>query len=158
MARSLARGGADVILWNRTLDRAQALADEIGARIESSAPDAASQAEVALTMLADGPAVEAVWKGSDGLIAGAHPGVVLVDMSTVPPSVILGLAAEARPAGSGTLAAPVSGSVHLAGSGQLTIMAGGEAADLERARPALELLGTPIFHLGELGTRGALKL
>jgi 3-hydroxyisobutyrate dehydrogenase/2-hydroxy-3-oxopropionate reductase len=158
MATSLTRGGASVILWNRTLERIHPLAEEIGARIASSAADAASQAEVAITMLADGPAVEAVWAGQDGLVSGAHPGVVLVDMSTVPPSVIKGLAPATRARGAGILDAPVSGSVHLAASGQLTIMAGGDEADLERARPAFDLLATRIFHLGELGTGAAMKL
>jgi 3-hydroxyisobutyrate dehydrogenase/2-hydroxy-3-oxopropionate reductase len=109
-------------------------------------------------MLADGSAVEAVFGGPEGLLAGARPGNVLVDSSTVPPSTIRAFEAAARAAGAGILDAPVSGSVGLAGSGGLTIMAGGEAADLELARPVLDALAKTVFHMGPLGSGAAMKL
>jgi 3-hydroxyisobutyrate dehydrogenase-like beta-hydroxyacid dehydrogenase len=83
---------------------------------------------------------------------------VLVDLSTVPPSTIRSLAPLARERGAGILDAPVSGSVSLAEAGQLTLMVGGEAADLERARPALEPLAKRIDHVGPLGSGAAMKL
>jgi 3-hydroxyisobutyrate dehydrogenase/2-hydroxy-3-oxopropionate reductase len=109
-------------------------------------------------MLADGAAVEEVYAGADGLLEGARPGNVLVDSSTVPPSTIRGLESAARARGAGILDAPVSGSVALATSGGLTIMAGGEAADLERARPVLDALAKTVFHMGPLGSGAAMKL
>jgi len=158
MARSLARAGSDCILQNRTSERAEALAGELGARTVLTPADAAAEADVVITMLENQEAVEAAWTGPDGLLSGARQGVVLVDSSTVPPSVIKSFAAAAQAAGAGILDAPVSGSVPLAETGKLTIMVGGSAEDLERARPALEQLATTIFHIGPLGTAAALKL
>jgi len=102
--------------------------------------------------------VEAVFRGPDGLLAGARPGNVLVDSSTVAPSTIHGLEADARAAGAGLLDAPVSGSVSLAESGTLTIMVGGDAADLQRARTVLDALAKTVFHMGPLGSGAAMKL
>ena len=158
MARSLARGGLDLVLQNRTPETAQALASELGARAVSTPADAAAAADVVITMLANQEAVEAAWVGTEGLLDGARSGSVLVDMSTVPPSVIQSFAGRAADAGVGILDAPVSGSVPLAETGKLTIMAGGSSEDLERARPVLELLATSIHHIGPLGTAAALKL
>ena len=158
MARSLARSGSDLILQNRTPDRAAALASELGGRTVATPAEAAAAADVVITMLANQEAVESAWNGPDGLLSGARSGSVLVDMSTVPPSVIESFAAGASAAGAGILDAPVSGSVPLAETGKLTIMAGGSAEDLERARPVLEQLATSIHHIGPLGTAAALKL
>ena len=158
MARSLARSGSDLILQNRTPDRAAALASELGGRTVATPAEAAAAADVVITMLANQEAVESAWNGPDGLLSGARSGSVLVDMSTVPPSVIESFASGAAASGAGILDAPVSGSVPLAETGKLTIMAGGSAEDLERARPVLEQLATSIHHIGPLGTAAALKL
>lgn len=158
MARALARSGTELVLYNRTAERATALADELGARVASTPAEAAGGAEVCLTMLADRPAVEAAWTGGDGLLAGAASGSVLVDMSTVPPDTLHPYAASAAEAGAGVLDAPVSGSVALAESGQLTIMAGGEPEYLERARPVFDRLAKQVFHIGPLGSGAAMKL
>lgn len=158
LARAMARGGAELTLHNRTEGAARALADELGASVAATPREAAAGADIAITMLADGPAVAATWDGPDGLVAGAHAGGVLVDMSTVPPDTIAPFEAAVRGAGSGILDAPVSGSTILAEAGQLTIMAGGSAEDLDRARPALELVSRSISHVGPLGSGAALKL
>ncbi len=158
MARALAAAGFEVVLWNRSPVRAMALADELGGRAAMTPAEVAAAADVCVTMLADGAAVDEVFTGPDGLIAGAHPGNVLVDASTVPPDVIRAVEARVRATGAGLLDAPVSGSVALATSGRLTLMVGGDEADLERARPVLEGLSATIFHLGALGTGAAMKL
>jgi 3-hydroxyisobutyrate dehydrogenase-like beta-hydroxyacid dehydrogenase len=158
MARSLARGGASLTLHNRSLGRAEALAGKLGARVAGTAAEAASVSEISITMLADGDAVHAMWDGPSGLVAGAHDGGVLVDMSTVPPDTLAPFEAEVHERGSGILDAPVSGSTTLAESGQLTIMAGGTAEDLDRARPALDLVARQVTHVGPLGSGAALKL
>ena len=158
MARSLARNGAELTLHNRTEAPARALADELGASFAATAREAAAGADIAITMLTDGAAVTETWEGPDGLVAGAHPGGVLVDMSTVPPETIRAFESAVRDRGSGIVDAPVSGSTHLAASGQLTIMAGGSAEDLDLARPALELVSRAITHVGPLGSGAALKL
>jgi len=109
-------------------------------------------------MLADDAAVGSVYRGADGLIAAAKPGSVLVDLSTVTPDTIRSFDADARAAGVALLDAPVSGSVATAETGQLTLMVGGEAGDLERGRPALEPLARTIVHVGPLGSGAAMKL
>ncbi len=134
------------------------LATELGCRVMDTPREAAATADVAITMLADDEAVRATFEGPDGLLAGAHPGVTLVDMSTVRPDTITAFEAAARAGGAGLLDAPVSGSVHLAEAGALTLMVGGPPEDLERARPALEAVSKSIFHLGPLGTGAAMKL
>ena len=131
------------------------------ARLSRRSPtpaEVAAAADVTISMVADGAAVDAVYGGADGLITGARPGTVLVDSSTVPPAVLRAHEPAIRERGAGVLDAPVSGSVALAESGKLTLMVGGEADDLERARSVLEALGTTIFHLGPLGTGAAMKL
>lgn len=158
MARALARTGVAPILQNRTRERAEVLAAELGGRVVDTPGEAAAEADIVITMLADDDAVRTAFLGSGGLAAGAHTGGVLVDMSTVTPDTIHSIEAAVRATGSGLLDAPVSGSVSLAETGQLTAMVGGEAADLERARPALEALAKTIFHLGPLGSGSAMKL
>ena len=123
-----------------------------------TAAEAASIADICLTMLADDAAVAAIYRGDGGLLEGARAGTVLVDMSTATPDTIRSLEAPARASGVGLLDAPVSGSVTAAESGQLTLMVGGEAADLERARPALEPLAKSIIHIGPLGSGASMKL
>ena len=95
MARALAAAGFEVVCWNRTPRAAEALADELGGRAVRRPADVAAAADVCVSMLADGAVVDAVYRGPDGLLAGARPGNVLVDSSTVPPSTIRGL--ETRP-------------------------------------------------------------
>jgi 3-hydroxyisobutyrate dehydrogenase-like beta-hydroxyacid dehydrogenase len=158
MARSLARSGHPLLLWNRTSAVAETLAAELGAVAAATPAEAAGAADVCLVMVADDTAVEEVFSGPNGLLAGVRAGAVLVDMSTVAPSVIRSLEDRTRATGAGILDAPVSGSVATAQTAQLTIMVGGEVADLDRARPALEPLAKVIFHLGPLGSGAAMKL
>lgn len=158
MARSIARAGFDLVLHNRTPDRANLLAVGLGCDVAGTPREAAARADVTITMLADDAAVRDVYEGPDGLLAGARAGSVLIDMSTVRPDTITPFEPAARAAGAGLLDAPVSGSVHLAEEGALTIMVGGREDDLERARPVLQAVSKSIFHLGPLGTGAAMKL
>ena len=160
MARALARAGHELVLHNRTADRAEALARELGgrARAARTPAEAAAEADVVLTMLADGVAVESVFLGPDGLLAGARSGSVLADLSTVDPSTIRRIAEATRADGVGLLDAPVSGSTQTAESGALTLMVGGDPGDLERARPAFDAMAKTVFHVGPLGSGAAMKL
>lgn len=158
IARAVRAAGHDLVIWNRTRDGAEHLAAEVDGRVLDRAADVASVADITISMLTDGGAVDAVYGGRDGLIAGARPQTVLVDSSTVPPGVLRRHEAAIRERGAGVLDAPVSGSVALAESGKLTLMVGGDSDDLERARPVLEAYGSTIFHLGPLGTGAAMKL
>jgi len=158
MTHALRNAGHEVTLFNRTPERATALAHRLGCEVCASPAEVASKADVVLTMLADDEAVLESWRGPRGLIAGATPGTVLVDLSTVTPNTIRELEADTRAKGAGILDSPVSGSVALAESGQLTLMVGGTADDLEKARPALEPLAKTIVHVGPLGAGAAMKL
>jgi 3-hydroxyisobutyrate dehydrogenase-like beta-hydroxyacid dehydrogenase len=163
MARSLARAGRPLILANRSPGAAGSLADELGSagasvRVAATPADVAAQAQIVITMLADDAAVESVWAGPHGLLETAHADQVLVDCSTITPATIRGLETAVRARGAGLLDSPVSGSTALAESGGLTLMVGGTAGDLERARPALEPLAKRIFHLGPVGAGAAMKL
>lgn len=158
IAHALRAAGHDLIVWNRTRDAADRLAGEVGGRAVDHPRDVADAADVSISMLADGAAVDTVYGAPDGLIAGARHGTVLVDSSTVPPAVLQRHEPAIRERGAGVLDAPVSGSVALAESGKLTLMIGGEAEDLVRARPVLEAYGATIFHMGPLGSGAAMKL
>jgi 3-hydroxyisobutyrate dehydrogenase-like beta-hydroxyacid dehydrogenase len=158
MARSIARAGHELVVWNRTPGTALELAAVLGGTTVATPAAAAAAADICLSMVADEAAVRALYEGDDGLLAGARPGTVLIDASTVPPAVMKSFESAARAAGVGILDAPVSGSVSLAEAGTLTIMVGGDAADVERARPVLEAIGARIFHLGPLGAGAAMKL
>ena len=159
MARALTRNGVDLVLCNRTPARAKGLAAELGGtQVVDRPADVARVADVVITMLAEDAAGRATFLDPDGLVAGVRPGTILIDMSTVEPATILAIEPAVRARGAGLLDAPVSGSVQLAEAGTLTIMVGGEAADLERARPVLEHLARTIVHVGPLGTGAAMKL
>lgn len=158
MAERLATQGVPCVVYNRTRERAAALAGRIGAVVATTPAEAASGADVVISMVADDAAVRALYDGPDGVLSGLRAGAMAIDMSTVLPDTIRSLASDVRARGAGILDAPVSGSVASTLSGELTIMAGGEAADFERARPVLEHLARRIFHVGELGTGAAMKL
>jgi len=158
MAARLRAGGVAVTVFNRTADRAAAVADRTGADIAPTAHDAVSAADVVIVSLADDAAVEAAYGGPDGIVAGVRDGTVVADTSTIDPRTAVRLGDLVRAAGGAHLDAPVSGSVPSVERGELAVLAGGEAADLERARPVLEHLASRIFHVGPAGAGATVKL
>jgi 3-hydroxyisobutyrate dehydrogenase-like beta-hydroxyacid dehydrogenase len=158
MAERLSGRDVAVVVYNRSPDRAHELAGRIGARVAGTPAEAAAGADVGISMVADDEAVRALYDGPDGVPAGIGPGAVAIDMSTVLPDTIRAIAPAVRARGAGVLDAPVSGSVGSMLAGELTIMVGGDAADLERARPVLDRLAKRVFHMGDLGAGAAMKL
>jgi 3-hydroxyisobutyrate dehydrogenase/2-hydroxy-3-oxopropionate reductase len=158
MAERLAGQGIAVILYNRTRERCDPLAARLGCTVAATPAAAAAQADVVISMVADDDAVRELYDGPEGVPAGLHKNAVAVDMSTTLPDTIQAIAPAVRATGAGILDAPVSGSVSSTLGGELTIMAGGTADDLERARPVFDRLAKRIFHMGELGTGAAMKL
>ena len=158
MAERLVGQGVPVVVYNRSASRASTLCDRIGARHAKTPAEAAAGADLVISMVADDEAVRALYDGPDGVPASIGPGAVAVDMSTVLPDTIRAIAPTVRARGAGVLDAPVSGSVGGMLAGELTIMAGGDAGDLERARPVLDRLAKRVFHMGELGSGAAMKL
>jgi 2-hydroxy-3-oxopropionate reductase len=150
MARNLLAAGYDVVAWNRSPAPLESLA-AAGARPADGPAGAAAEAEVLISILKDDAVVREVLGGPDGAIAAARDGSLVVDMSTVSPALARELAAEARERGVGFLDAPVSGGDVGAREGTLSIMVGGEAADVERARPVFEVLGSRVTHVGGAG-------
>lgn len=153
MARNLLAAGAGLIVHNRSRAAQDALV-AAGATGAGSAAGVAA-ADIIITMLADDQAVRTVV--GDGLIPAARPGSLLIDMSTVSPALSRELAARAAERDVRMLDAPVSGGDAGARDGTLSIMAGGDAADLERARPVLEVLGASIVHCGPAGAGQVVK-
>ncbi len=159
MARNLLKAGFPVTVTNRTLERAQPLAGD-GAAVAGSPREVAQRSDIVITMVVDSPDVEAVLFGDDGVASGAHDGLLAVDMSTISPQRTRALAERAaanRPPFR-TLDAPVSGGEVGAIEGRLAIMIGGDAADVERARPLFEAMGRTIVHVGDHGAGQATKL
>jgi 2-hydroxy-3-oxopropionate reductase len=117
----------------------------------------AAQADVIITMLPDSPDVEAVMRGPDGVFAGARPGTIIIDMSTISPVVTQALAEEARAAGLRILDAPVSGGDKGAIAGTLSIMVGGDAALFDECQPVFAALGKTIVHVGPNGAGQTVK-
>jgi 2-hydroxy-3-oxopropionate reductase len=150
MARNLLAAGYEVVAWNRSPGPLEALV-EAGARAGGSPAAVAAEAEILITILKDDPVVRAVLGGPEGAIAAAPAGALVIDMSTVSPALARELAAEAGAAGVAFLDAPVSGGDVGARDGTLSIMVGGEAADVERARPVFEVLGSRVTHVGAAG-------
>ena len=151
MARNLLEAGFALIVNNRTRSKEEPLA-ELGATRASTPSDAASAADVVVTMVSDTPDVERVLFGEGGVAGGAREGTVVVDMSTISPDATRRFAQRLAERGIRYVDAPVSGGSEGAENGTLTIMCGGDAADVERVRPVLEALGSKITHIGPLGS------
>jgi 3-hydroxyisobutyrate dehydrogenase-like beta-hydroxyacid dehydrogenase len=158
MAARLTGAGYEVVLFNRTRQRAEQAAAESGGRVVETAAEAASAADTVLVTLADDAAVAAVYRGDDGLAAGLRPGAVVLEMSTVAPRTVRDLEPLVFGADATLLDAPVSGSVPVVQRGELTILAGGDSGALARARPALSSFAKKIFHLGPVGAGATMKL
>jgi 2-hydroxy-3-oxopropionate reductase len=150
MARNLLRAGHRLTVHNRTAARAEPLVAE-GAHPAGSPAEVAGDSDVVVTMVTDGPDVEAVVAGPRGLLEGAGPGLVWIDMSTISPDVTRRLGALATERGVESLDAPVSGGPPGAEAGSLSIMVGGRADVVEACRPLLGVMGRTIVHVGDLG-------
>jgi 3-hydroxyisobutyrate dehydrogenase len=151
MAANLAKGGFELTVWNRTTATAEEFCAKHKAELASTPAEAAASAEIAVTMVVDGPQVEHVLLGEHGVVEGAREGLLCVDCSTIGPSATLSIGARLQEHGVAMLDAPVTGSSPRAEDGTLTIMAGGSDEDFERARPVLEAMGKLVVHAGPLG-------
>jgi len=157
MTRNLLRANVDLTVYNRTPARMQPLADA-GAATAASPAALAANVDVVFLCVSDTPDVEQVLLGDDGVLEGARSGTLVVDMSTISPRATRELAQRLHEAGVAMLDAPVSGGSEGAAKGTLSIMVGGEAADLERARPYLEAMGSTITHVGPISAGQSCKL
>lgn len=150
MAQHLAAAGHTLHLWARRAESLDPFRDT-PARIHPTPAALAAEADTVFTIVADGPDVEAVLLGPDGVAQGAKPGLVAVDMSTISPATARSLAARLAEKGVDFVDAPVSGGEKGAKEATLTIMAGGKAAAFEKLRPLFEVIGRTATHIGDSG-------
>ncbi len=157
MARHLLAAGHTVTAYARGAD-SRDRATRLGLGLASTPAEVAAASEVVFTIITAGKDVEAVALGPEGLIHGARPGLVHVDMSTISPAITRNVAEQLRARDIAMLDAPVSGGVAAAKTASLTFFVGGEAAVFEKMRPLFERLGKAIFHMGPSGTGQVTKL
>lgn len=156
MAANVARAGFPLTVWNRTPGKAGP-AVELGAREAKTPRDLAADSDVIVICVSDTPDVEAALFGPDGVAAGARPGTLVIDCSTISPSASRGFAERLRAGGVGFVDAPVSGGSEGAQKATLTIFVGGDEADFERAKPVLAAMGKTINRMGPVGAGQAAK-
>ncbi len=157
MAANLLQKGFDLTVWNRTESKMRPLMDA-GARGATNPSDLAARTDIVFICVSDTSDVVEVVRGQNGLMEGAKEGSLLVDMSTISPRTTIELADELGERGIHMLDAPVSGGSEGAQAGTLSIMAGGDASQVERARPMFEAMGRTITHVGTHGDGQKVKL
>lgn len=157
MAGRLLKAGFPLTVWNRSRERAASLKGE-GARLAASPREAAEASDVIMSMVADDEASRRVWLGEEGALAGAKPGAVLIESSTLSPPWIRQLAAAASERGCGFLDAPVTGSKPQAANGELLFLVGGESQVLDCVLPVLKPMSRDVMHLGPVGSGAVMKL
>ncbi len=157
IAERLMEEGHEVAVWNRTRERAQPLLDQ-GAEFADSPAALAAACDVVISIVIDDAAVADIYEGEGGLTSAGLDGTLIIEMSTIRPETSERAAAGVREAGGRYVECPVGGSVQPARNGQLLGLAGGEAADVEAARPVLEQLCRRLDHVGPVGAGTAMKL
>ena len=158
MARHLLEAGHPLTVWNRSREKADFLLDG-GAKWAESPKMAAAASDVVITMVTDSAASEQVTCGSDGVLEGAHEGLILVDMGSIAPEMSRSIAERAREKGVAMLDAPVTGNPKVAEAGRLGIMIGGPQETYEACLPIFEVLSAKIVYVGEKnGVGSTLKL
>ena len=157
MATRLLARAHTVSVWNRTPRKAQDLAG-VGAAVAATPRELSAASDFIITMLTDAAAIDATYHGASGLLSGEARGKLYVEMSTVRPEIQTALAARVREKGAALVECPVGGTVGPAKEGKLFGFVGGEAADVERARPLLDELCRRVEHVGAIGAGASLKL
>lgn len=157
IAERLMETGHEVLVWNRTAAKLDDLTAK-GATACGSPKALAEAAEAIITILTDADAIDAVYGGTDGLLSQKLDGRLVIEMSTVRPETERALAERVRAAGGAFVECPVGGTVAPAKAGKLLGFAGGEAGDVERARPVLDALCRRLEHVGPVGAGSSAKL
>ena len=161
LARSLVQNGFAVTVHDlepRAVESFLAGCGTNRANAAATAKEAANGADAAISCLPSPAATRAVLEGEEGVLAGLRPGGAWIEMGTNDPEEVARLAGSASAAGIATLEAPVTGGVHLASTGDITVLAGGSEALFVAHRPALAAMGDPVIHVGELGQASVMKV
>jgi 3-hydroxyisobutyrate dehydrogenase len=149
--------GHPLTIWNRTPEKMKALA-AAGARVAHSPALLAEAVEMVITILTDEKAIDALYRGPQGLLSGKVAGKLLIEMSTVRPEVEIALGTSVQQKGAALVECPVGGTTGPAREGKLFGFAGGTDADFARARPLLEQLCRRVEHVGPIGAGSRMKL
>jgi len=157
LAASLARNGFDLVVNDADPKSAEPLL-AAGAGWAATPAEVAAQVDAVITCLPSPAVSERVLTGPEGVLAGAKPGATWIEMSTIDQDTILRLAAVAADSGVATLETPVTGGVHLAATGEITVIVGGDAEIFERHRAAFAAMGRRIFHVGPIGSASLIKV
>jgi 2-hydroxy-3-oxopropionate reductase len=157
MAQNLLKAGYELTVYDITSGRVDELV-KAGAHRGSSSKDVAARSEVVITMLPNSPHVREAVLGSDGVLDGAKPGTILVDMSSIAPLASQEIAAQAQAKGVAMLDAPVSGGEPKAVAGTLAIMVGGPQETFEEVKDILAEMGSSVTRVGEIGSGNVTKL
>lgn len=157
MARNLAQKGFEVVAWNRTRSRAEALGS-FGVKVASTPAELASQVDALCTCVADPPALREVALGREGLLSTSRKGQLFIDFSTVSPELTRELEAACAGKGLDFVEAPVTGSKNGADKGTLLLMVGASDAAFERAQPIFKAVGEKAVHCGPVGAGSQVKL
>lgn len=155
MVGNLVGAGHDVVVWNRTRAKAEAIE---GVDIASSPAEVALACSVVMMCVSDTPDVRQVVEGDGGVLEGLTDGALVVDHSTISPSATVELAELVAGRGAAWVDAPVSGGSEGAQRGTLSIMVGGDSADVERSRAYMDAYGATITHVGGIGAGQTVKL
>ncbi len=151
MALNLLKSGHEVTVWARRPESMAPLL-EAGAQGAANPAAVAAQVDVIFSMVADAPDVREVMLGAQGVVQGAHPGLIAVDMSTIPPAAARSVAADLAEQGITFLDAPVSGGEVGAIAGTLSIMVGGDPVAFDKVQPLFACMGKSVVYIGESGT------
>jgi 3-hydroxyisobutyrate dehydrogenase len=149
--------GHEVTVWNRTREKTAPLA-AAGATVAATPSALATRCEIVITLLTDAAAIDAMYQGADGLLAGDVRDTLFIDMSTVRPGTEVALAARVTAKGAAFIECPVGGTVGPAKEGKLLGFVGGETGDVARARPVLHQLCRRVEHVGPVGAGARMKL
>lgn len=157
IAARLMEAGHEVTVWNRSPEKAKPLA-HAGAKVAGTPAELARDAEAVITILTDAAAIDQVYGGPSGLLAGDVAGKLFIEMSTVQPATEIALAEKVRAKNAAFVECPVGGTVGPARQGKLLGLMGAEPNDAARARPILEQLCRRLEHCGRVGSGAAMKL
>ena len=157
MSRRLLEAGYPMTVWNRTREKAGPQLT-LGAGWAESPSAVAQAADIVITMVTDSAASEMVTCGAGGVLEGAHPGLTLIDMSSIAPEVSRAIAARAKPKGVPMLDAPVTGAPKAASEGKLGVMVGGPREVFEVCRPLFDAFAAKVVYAGDNGMGTTLKL
>jgi 3-hydroxyisobutyrate dehydrogenase len=149
--------GHEVTIWNRSVEKTVPLAQK-GAVVAKTPTELVNHSEVVISILTDASAIDACYRGPNGVLSSDIKGKLFIEMSTVRPKTSVALAQEIQAHGAGIVDCPVGGTVGPARDGKLLGLVGGEDADVEKARPILEQLCRRVEHVGPSGSGAMLKL